>query len=30
MSARATERKLTGELSGTVFEQEFIARPGTR
>ncbi|MDX6600459.1 MAG: hypothetical protein QOE87_4346, partial [Gaiellales bacterium] len=28
MSARATERKLSGELSGTVFEQEFIHKDG--
>ena len=26
MSARATERKISGELSGTDFEQEFIAQ----
>jgi diguanylate cyclase (GGDEF)-like protein/PAS domain S-box-containing protein len=28
MSARATERKLSGEASGTTFEQEFIAKDG--
>jgi diguanylate cyclase (GGDEF)-like protein/PAS domain S-box-containing protein len=28
MSARATERKVSGELSGTVFEQEFIHKDG--
>ncbi len=27
-SRRATERKLSGELSGTTFEQEFIAKDG--
>jgi diguanylate cyclase (GGDEF)-like protein/PAS domain S-box-containing protein len=28
MSARASERKLSGEAAGTMFEQEFIARDG--